>query len=102
VIMVSVITILGERTLRVDVSTNRQAASLFQSVMSPFCPGLTLAACPSAAAVSLRADILRRLEDGQPREAIISDLVATYGDRIRGTPDPSGIALLLWILPGVM
>jgi cytochrome c-type biogenesis protein CcmH/NrfF len=76
-----------------------QASQLYGSLMSPFCPGLTLATCPSAQAETLRVWIRTRLEAGEPPDAIVTSLVATYGEGIRGAPRARGIGLALWLLP---
>ena len=76
-----------------------QAAALTRQLMSPFCPGLLLADCQSSAASELRGEIRARLEAGESRSAIVEDLVARYGEEIRGTPEPQGFGLLLWVLP---
>ncbi|MGE3274939.1 MAG: cytochrome c-type biogenesis protein CcmH [Vicinamibacterales bacterium] len=68
-------------------------------LMSPFCPGRTLAACPSGAAADVRDEIAKRLEKGESRESIEADLLARYGDEIRGAPEASGIGLLVWVGP---
>jgi cytochrome c-type biogenesis protein CcmH len=76
-----------------------QATQLFGSLMSPFCPGLTLATCRSAQAETLRVWIRTRLEAGEPPDAIVQSLVATYGEGIRGAPRARGLGLALWLLP---
>ena len=76
-----------------------RASQLFGSLMSPFCPGLTLAACPSPQAETLRVWIRTRLDEGQTPGAILESLAATYGEGIRGAPRAQGIGLALWVLP---
>ena len=49
------------------------------NVMSPFCPGLTLSACPSPQAKDLRLEIKSLLENGYSKEAVINQLKITYG-----------------------
>jgi cytochrome c-type biogenesis protein CcmH/NrfF len=76
-----------------------EAARLFREVMSPFCPGLTLADCPSPNAFALRGDIERRLASGATREAIIDELVATYGAQILADPSGTPIGSVVWGVP---
>ncbi|MCC6164845.1 MAG: cytochrome c-type biogenesis protein CcmH [Acidobacteria bacterium] len=85
----------AQEPARGDVGT--RAGVLAARLMSPYCPGLTLAACPSGAATTLRMDIARRLSDGETPEAIVDDLVARFGDEIRGMPSTRGIGLGLWL-----
>lgn len=78
-----------------------EAQTIFRSVMSPYCPGLLLADCPSPAAFELRADILRRLEAGEPASDIERDLYRRFGDAIRAVPPATGWGRLLWIAPAI-
>lgn len=70
-----------------------------QNIMSPFCPGVTLQACPSDSAVALRDRITGWAEDGLTRTQIMDRLVAEFGPMIRAEPPRSGSGLLAWILP---
>jgi cytochrome c-type biogenesis protein CcmH/NrfF len=76
-----------------------EAQAIFTSVMSPYCPGLLLADCPSAAAFELRADIRRRLDGGESRAAIEQDLYHRYGDVIRAVPPATGWGTVLRAAP---
>lgn len=76
-----------------------RASQVAGELMSPFCPGRTLAACPSGAAAEVREEIADRLEKGESRDSIERDLLARFGDEIRGAPEASGIGLLAWIAP---
>jgi cytochrome c-type biogenesis protein CcmH len=78
-----------------------EAQTIFGNVMSPYCPGLLLADCPSPAAFELRADIIRRLEAGESPSAIERDLYRKFGDAIRAVPPAKGWGRLLWIAPAI-
>jgi len=73
---------------------------VFRQIMSPFCPGLTLAACPSPAAEHLRTEIKTRMAAGESSDAIERDLITRYGERVRAMP-PAGDALPLGIGRGL-
>ena len=92
--------LVGVGTARAQDPAGQEARHLVGGIMSPFCPGLTLAACPSPAAAELRIEIGQRFRQGEAREAILQDLVSRYGDHILGTPPASGVGLLVWIVPG--
>jgi cytochrome c-type biogenesis protein CcmH len=77
------------------------ASRVSQEVMSPFCDGLTIHDCPSQESEELRFEILEMARRGMSEDAIVDDLVARYGERIRGVPEPEGTGLLVWILPAV-
>ncbi|MGH2721471.1 MAG: cytochrome c-type biogenesis protein [Actinomycetota bacterium] len=55
-------------------------------VMSSWCPGLTLAECPSAQAGDLRREIAGKVAAGWTNERIDAWLVANYGEGILGRP----------------
>jgi cytochrome c-type biogenesis protein CcmH/NrfF len=67
--------------------------------MSPFCPGLTLADCPSPNAFELRGEIQRRLDRGESPQAILDELVATYGTQILSDPSDTPIGAIVWGVP---
>lgn len=56
---------------------------LSHDLMSPYCPGRTIASCPSPQARKLEAHILEQAESGKSREEIETSLVARFPD-IRG------------------
>ncbi len=56
---------------------------LSHDLMSPYCPGRTIASCPSPQARKLEAHILEQAESGKSREQIETSLVARFPD-IRG------------------
>ncbi len=78
------------------------AQVLFREVMSPFCPGLTLADCPSPAAFELRRDIEARLSAGESRQAIVDELVSQYGTAILSDPSNTPIGRVVWGVPFVL
>ncbi len=79
-----------------------RAYRLFGELMSPFCPGLTLATCPSEGADSLRQDIRDRLARGETSGDIRAAYAAAWGTRILGTPPLRSGGFLLWLAPIVM
>jgi cytochrome c-type biogenesis protein CcmH len=75
------------------------ADQIFTELMSPFCPGLTLADCPSPNAFDLRGEIRRRLEAGESRQAIERELVTKYGVQILADPSDTPIGRVVWGVP---
>lgn len=61
------------------------------NVMSPFCPGLTLSACPSPQAKDLRLEIKSWLEKGYTKEAALNQLSIIYGEKISGLPQSTSL-----------
>jgi cytochrome c-type biogenesis protein CcmH/NrfF len=78
------------------------ARAIINETLSPFCPGLILAACPSPQADSLRKAIVRRAADGESRERIEADLYRQFGDEIRAAPSASGFGLVAWLAPALL
>ena len=78
------------------------AYDLANELMSPFCPGRTLAECPSGKADSLRMWIIVQEAAGRPRGEVESELYERYGDIIRPAPLAQGIGLAAYIAPVVV
>lgn len=89
--------------LAADVSAAPDASAaahaLARRLMSPYCPGLTLADCQSSGAVVLREEIRTRLESGESIDQITEALVGRFGSRISGQPAASGVGLFAWTVP---
>ncbi len=65
-------------------------SELSNDLMSPFCPGRTIASCPSSQARKLEERILAEAKSGKNRDQIEQSLVADYGSDIIGyRPPPS-------------
>lgn len=82
-----------------DPIIERDAQSIFHRVMSPYCPGLMLAACPSSLAEDLRNDIRAELKAGKVPAAIENDLHRRFGDETRAAPAFKGLGRVVWTLP---
>lgn len=78
------------------------ARGIIDHAMSPFCPGLTLAACPSPSADSLRRDITARVRAGESKASIENSLRTDFGTAISGAPEFSGTGLIAWLAPGLL
>ena len=76
----------------------RAAHALSRDLMSPFCPGRTLADCPSPDAAAVRQEIRALVDRGVAEAEIRSMLEARYGDAVRGVPK----SLWGWLLPGLI
>ncbi|MBK8482325.1 MAG: hypothetical protein IPL40_14370 [Proteobacteria bacterium] len=76
----------------------REASSVASAVMSPFCPGRTLSACPSPRAGEWRVDIRNWVAAGVPREQIVQRLQARTPE-INLTSDRN--PLYGWIAPAL-
>ena len=93
-----------------EVTRARQANELSRDLMSPFCPGRTLADCSSPDAAAVREEIRDALKQGDSPEQIRSRIEGRFGDHVVGVPRQllgwlipilalvAGAAALLWIL----
>ena len=75
------------------------AYELPRELMSPFCPGRTLADCTSQQAATVKAWILVQEAAGRSREEVEAELLARYGDVILARPRASGMGLAAWGVP---
>jgi cytochrome c-type biogenesis protein CcmH/NrfF len=90
---------------RVDsdtMPTHAAARDLASRLMSPYCPGRTLADCSSSGAAELRGEIRARLEAGESTAQIKDALEQRFGSQISGEPGSSGVGLLAWTIPPVI
>ncbi|MFO0689001.1 MAG: cytochrome c-type biogenesis protein CcmH [Myxococcota bacterium] len=67
--------------------------------MSPFCPGRTLASCPSPQAGELIQWIATQGGGGRLRDEVIAILVERHGEEILGAPPAKGITLWAYVFP---
>lgn len=72
---------------------------VWNDLMSPFCPGRTLADCPSEQAEELRGWIVEQEAAGRARKDVYDEIVAEYGDRVLQAPVPTGFGLAAYVIP---
>jgi len=65
---------------------SRRAAEIYKTVMSPFCPGRTVDACPSPYAAEWRDDIRRWVGEGASTEEIRRRLKERTDKDLSGAP----------------
>lgn len=89
---------LTEGSPRTDEERVRDIAA---TLKCPTCRSQSVAGSDSAAARAIRADITRRVAEGQEADEIRDAIAATYGDEVQLVPGRSGWAGLVWVLPVV-
>jgi len=72
---------------------------LSHDLMSPFCPGRTLATCPSPQASELVQWIVMQEAAGASREQVVEMLIERFGEEILGAPPAEGITLWAYVFP---
>jgi len=75
------------------------AYRLPHDLMSPFCPGRTLAECPSPQADQLRLWILTQAAAGASEAEVAEALHRRFGDQILSAPRAEGWGLAAYVLP---
>lgn len=75
------------------------AYDLANDLMSPYCPGRTLAECPSPQAETLRVWLLVQEAAGRSRDEVEAELLARFGDGILAAPRPEGFGLAAYLVP---
>ena len=68
-------------------------------IRCPTCQGLSAAESDAKAATAVRAEITRRVAEGQSDEQIRQALVDRYGREILLRPEGNGVAALVWARP---
>lgn len=82
---------------QVDQAVEVEAAEIFSSTMSPFCPGRLLNDCPSSAAHDLKVKVKEKLAAGESKEAVFNYLLTLYGDEVRAAPKNEGFGRAAWL-----
>lgn len=79
-----------------------RAYDIADTLKCPTCRSQSVAGSDSAAARAIKAEIDRRVEDGQSSDEIRSAIAGAYGDDVQLVPGRSGVAGLVWIIPVVV
>jgi cytochrome c-type biogenesis protein CcmH/NrfF len=75
------------------------AYKVSNEVMSPFCPGRTLSACPSPQADDLRMWLIVQEASGRSREDVEAELFERYGGVLRAAPLAEGFGMTAYVFP---
>jgi cytochrome c-type biogenesis protein CcmH/NrfF len=75
------------------------AYELSHDLMSPFCPGRTLADCSSPQAASLGLWLVVQEAAGRSRDDVEAELFERYGDALRAAPRATGFGLTAYVFP---
>jgi cytochrome c-type biogenesis protein CcmH len=89
----------GQVAPRFPAEVETEASRIFNSTMSPFCPGMLIANCPSPGAANMKEEIRTQLAAGLSPDSVRALLFAAYGDQLRATPPARGFGLLAWLVP---
>jgi cytochrome c-type biogenesis protein CcmH/NrfF len=76
----------------------QQASDLAHDLPSPYCPGRSIASCPSGAARDLEGDILAQLQSGATPQQVEQTLVARFGREKMGHEANTEVILAVTLL----
>ena len=76
-------------------------ADLAAEMMSPYCPGRTIASCPSPQAGELIQWMQIQEAAGASKEEVVEMLIERFGEEILGAPKAEGTGLLAYVIPVV-
>ena len=62
----------------------KDANEIYNSLLSPFCPGRLISNCPSSQAADLRQQIREQLEAGATKDEVVDELYAVWGEEVLG------------------
>ena len=75
------------------------AYDLAAELMSPYCPGRTVASCPSPQAAELIEWISMQEAAGASEDEVVEMLIDRFGEEILGAPPAEGITLWAYVFP---
>lgn len=75
------------------------AYDVWNEMMSPFCPGKSLADCPSGHAETLRMWILTQEAAGASRAEVEEQIYERYGDIVLAAPRAEGFGITAYAIP---
>ena len=84
-----------------DAATEDEMYRIADKLNCPICQGQRLSECPIQVCQEMRAEIIQRLQEGQPEEEIIQAFVDRYGKQVLNQPPVEGFNLLAWVIPFV-
>jgi cytochrome c-type biogenesis protein CcmH/NrfF len=82
-----------------EFALKKRATSVYQEILSPFCPGRSLNDCPSSKAHELKEEILVQLKSGASDQDVLTGVFAKIGDQYRAIPKSEGFGKMVWIAP---
>lgn len=78
-----------------DLQAEALARDIASDMPSPYCPGRSIASCPSSAARDLEDDILDLAQQGMDREGIETVLVKRFGEEKMGSATQSEVLVAI-------
>lgn len=94
-----VVVVIGALAPREPATQTEQVFDIATGIRCPTCSGESAAASDADISKQIRLDIAQRLEQGQTTEQIRAFYASRYGESILMTPQSTGVAGLIWVIP---
>jgi len=97
-----IFTVLTIFSFSAQAQDSERIKKLFNSIMSPYCPGRLLAECPSSSASELKQEIRLMTETKTDIEiySILQERFENSEFKINANPDFKGFNIFAWLVPG--
>jgi cytochrome c-type biogenesis protein CcmH len=83
------------------IITEDDVSRVAEKMYCPVCENIPLDDCGTATCVAWKNEIAQMLARGMSSEAIISDFVARYGEKVVGVPQDPVLRALSWAVPAL-
>lgn len=93
---------LGLQTDGTGATPATRADRIAAGLRCPVCQGLSVKDSDSPTARDMRADIRRRVDDGQSPDEVRQAYVERYGEWILLRPGTTGFDALVWVVPAAV
>lgn len=93
--------VAGAASAQQPTPSDDQVNAIAKQLYCPVCENIPLDVCPTTACAQWRELIRQKLADGWSEQQIKDYFVQQYGARVIGTPPPSGINWLVYLVPPV-
>ncbi len=100
-LMISILLWIAAFSAAAEPEVKGWAYELPHYLMSPFCPGRTIADCSSPQAESLRLWMIVQEAAGRTSEDVQEELIEKYGDVMRPAPRADGFGVTAYLFPVV-
>ena len=102
-LLASIPVLAQEHGQRSEGEVSKMTQEISQELYSPYCPGKTLAMCPSGGASKVRQDIQNFAREGMTKSEIKDAVVAQYGEEYRmKQPETQDNMTLFVLLAGAL
>lgn len=93
------ILLVGVASAQQPTPSDDQVNAIAKQLYCPVCENIPLDVCPTTACAQWRELIRQKLAEGWNEQQIKDYFVQQYGARVTGTPPPSGINWLVYLVP---